>query len=262
MVNGDVPEGAAGGSAAGGSSDETAWLDLVARFDAPVPGAGDDSAVPWPERENLAWPDTPGDGARAGEEPDDRATEDTAAEDTGLEGAAPEDHVPDDRVPEHHVPDDPEPQDPEPQDPVPGDTVLEGSALEGSALDDTRLDDPISEGPPGPVRVAPPGPAPDQRVIAGPGARDYSPPADPEDDHYVPPPPPPLPKIDPVTKVAWLALLGGPLYLLVATAVGWTVSGLAAFIAVAAFIGGFAALVFRMGNGGPGDSGPDDGAVV
>jgi hypothetical protein len=112
------------------------------------------------------------------------------------------------------------------------------------------------------VRAAPSGPAPDQRVIAGPGARDYSPPADPEDDHYVPPPPPPLPKIDPVTKVAWLALLGGPLYLVIATAVGWTVSGLAAFIAVAAFIGGFAALVFRMGNGGPRDSGPDDGAVV
>jgi len=72
----------------------------------------------------------------------------------------------------------------------------------------------------------------------------------------------PLPKLDPVTKGAWVALFGGPLYLLIATAVGWTISGLSAFLAVAAFVGGFAVLVFRMDNGGPRDSGPDDGAVV
>ena len=78
----------------------------------------------------------------------------------------------------------------------------------------------------------------------------------------MPPPPPPLPRLDPVTKGAWLALFGGPLYLLIATAVGWNVSGLAAFLAVAAFVGGFAVLVLRMDSGGPRDSGPDDGAVV
>jgi hypothetical protein len=87
-------------------------------------------------------------------------------------------------------------------------------------------------------------------------------PADPVEEHFVPPPPPPLPKVDPVTKVAWVALFGGPLYLLIATAVGWTISGLSAFLAVAAFVGGFAVLVFRMDSGGPRDSGPDDGAVV
>src|SRR5215472_13647723 len=74
--------------------------------------------------------------------------------------------------------------------------------------------------------------------------------------------PPPLPKLDPVTKGAWVALFGGPLYLLIATAVGGGVSGLAAFLSVAAFVGGFAILVLRMDNGGPRDSGPDDGAVV
>jgi hypothetical protein len=85
---------------------------------------------------------------------------------------------------------------------------------------------------------------------------------DPGDEHYVPPPPPPLPKLDPVTKGAWVALFGGPLYLLIATAAGWSVSGLAAFLAVGAFVGGFAILVLRMDGGGPRDSGPDDGAVV
>jgi hypothetical protein len=87
--------------------------------------------------------------------------------------------------------------------------------------------------------------------------------ADDDDDHFIPPPPPPLPKLDPVAKGAWLALFGGPGYLVVATAAGWTVSGFTAFIAVAAFVAGFAILVLRMhepGPGGPDDG--DDGAVV
>jgi hypothetical protein len=83
-----------------------------------------------------------------------------------------------------------------------------------------------------------------------------------EEDHFVPPPPPPLPKVDPVTKGAWAALFGGPAYLLIATAAGWSVPGIAAFCAVAAFVGGFAVLVLRMDDGPPRDSGPDDGAVV
>jgi hypothetical protein len=94
------------------------------------------------------------------------------------------------------------------------------------------------------------------------GPRDTTAPEDPADEHYLPPPPPPLPRLDAVTKGAWLALFGGPFYLLVATALGWQVSGLAAFLAVAAFVGGFVVLVLRMNNGGPRDSGPDDGAVV
>ncbi len=86
-----------------------------------------------------------------------------------------------------------------------------------------------------------------------------------EDDegHYVPPAPPPLPRLDPITKGAWAALFGGPAYLVVATAVGWSVPGIAAFLAVAAFVTGFAILVLRMNDPGPGgpDDG-DDGAVV
>ena len=82
-----------------------------------------------------------------------------------------------------------------------------------------------------------------------------------EDDeaHYVPPPPPPLPSADPLTKGAWIALVGGPLYLLITVILDWEVPGYAAFLAVAAFIGGFVTLVLRMGDE-PRD--PDDGAVV
>jgi len=100
------------------------------------------------------------------------------------------------------------------------------------------------------------------RLGGGRGPRDTVAPEDPADEHFVPPPPPPLPKLDPVTKGAWLALFGGPLYLIIAWAVGWPISGLAAFACVAAFVGGFVVLVLRMDSGGPRDSGPDDGAVV
>lgn len=107
---------------------------------------------------------------------------------------------------------------------------------------------------------------PDQRwpgLGTGSGPRDVPPVSDPADDHYIPPVPPPLPKLDPVTKLAWLALFGGPLYLLISTATGAAISGLAAFLAVAAFVGGFVILVLRMDNGRPPDSGSDDdGAVV
>lgn len=85
---------------------------------------------------------------------------------------------------------------------------------------------------------------------------------DDEDEHFVPPPPPPLPRADAGTKFAWVALFGGPGYLLLAAAMQWEVPGWAAFLAVAAFVGGFVALVMRMNDGRGNGSGPDDGAVV
>jgi hypothetical protein len=81
------------------------------------------------------------------------------------------------------------------------------------------------------------------------------------DDHYIPPPPPPLPTLDPVAKGAWTALFGGPAYLLTATMTGWAMPGWATFGAVAAFVGGFAVIVMRMGDR-PSGSGPDNGAVL
>lgn len=83
-----------------------------------------------------------------------------------------------------------------------------------------------------------------------------------EDEGYTPPAPPPLPKVDLTTKIAWVALFGGPAYLLIAAMANWDMQGWALFVAVAAFIGGFVALVVRMGDGPPNDSGWDDGAVL
>ncbi|GLZ10483.1 hypothetical protein Acsp04_07180 [Actinomadura sp. NBRC 104425] len=117
---------------------------------------------------------------------------------------------------------------------------------------------PASGGPaaPGPDAAGPDAADPD---AADPDAADPDA-ADPDDEgHFVPPPPPPLPNPDPLTKGAWAALVGGPLYLLVTVVMDWQVPGWAAFLAVAAFIGGFVTLVLRMGDE-PRD--PDDGAVV
>ncbi len=116
-----------------------------------------------------------------------------------------------------------------------------------------------ADGPPG---TREPHVVPVPRLVRG--ARDAMPAADDDDDeHFTPPPPPPLPKLDPLAKGAWAALFGGPAYLVVATGAGWTVPGFAAFCAVAAFVAGFAILVLRMNEPGPGgpDDG-DDGAVV
>jgi hypothetical protein len=92
-------------------------------------------------------------------------------------------------------------------------------------------------------------------------ARVVKPATDDEDDedHFIPPPPPPLPKPDAMTRFAWVALLGGPLYLVASVFLNRSVPNWAAFVAVAAFIGGFVALVLRMGDEPPED---DDGAVV
>jgi hypothetical protein len=111
---------------------------------------------------------------------------------------------------------------------------------------------------PGPFGGMNPGP-PQIRIVRP--ASPVPPPGD-DDDHFVPPVPPPLPRLDPVTKGAWAALFGGPAYLLAAVMMGWQVPSWAAFTAVAAFVGGFATLVVRMGERPPRDSGPDDGAVV
>ena len=80
-----------------------------------------------------------------------------------------------------------------------------------------------------------------------------------QDERFVPPPPPPLPRVDTTTKVAWLALAGGPVALLLATVGGFYVPPWLALAGVVAFIGGFLTLVLRMKGGPPDD---EDGAIV
>jgi hypothetical protein len=141
---------------------------------------------------------------------------------------------------------------------------LDGTDLDGD-LDDNldSAEDEDADTPTAPGGGSIPGviPAPPQLRIIRPASPAPFPTGD-DDDHFVPPDPPPLPRLDPLTKGAWVALFGGPAYLLIAVMVDWQVPGWAAFCAVAAFIGGFATLVVHMGDRPPRDSGPDDGAVV
>jgi len=80
-------------------------------------------------------------------------------------------------------------------------------------------------------------------------------------DHYVPPEPPRGPRLDWISRIAWLGLIGGPL-LLIAAAVLDFGTGRITTLAVVGFIGGFLTLVIRMKDRLPPDDTPDDGAVV
>jgi hypothetical protein len=202
----------------GENEEDAAWLDLIARYEAPAAGQT------WPERENLAEP-----GAATSE----ASIPDASQVRTPKAPGSPEGPQAKAR--------------PVPVDP-PFNADLTAPDLPGPDL-------------PGPDLTAPDLAAPE---LAGPdrpapGAR---PAPETQEEHYFPPPPPPLPKLDPVTKGAWAALFGGPAYLLIATAVGWTVPAVAAFFAIGAFVGGFAILVMRMGDEPRDGNGPDDGAVV
>lgn len=96
-------------------------------------------------------------------------------------------------------------------------------------------------------------------VHRAPGPRDYEP-AEGADEGFVPPEPPPLPRGDLISRLLWLGVIGGPLFLLI-VAVAWQdAPQLLKLAAVAAFAGGFVALVVRMPRDRTEDD--DDGAVV
>lgn len=78
------------------------------------------------------------------------------------------------------------------------------------------------------------------------------------DEHFVPPEPPPLGGGDPLTTLAWLGALGGPVFLLVAALAWRTAPSLLIGAAVLAFVAGFVTLVVRM----PDRDEDDDGAEV
>ncbi|MFF4352287.1 hypothetical protein [Streptomyces sp. NPDC001530] len=101
------------------------------------------------------------------------------------------------------------------------------------------------------------------------GPRDYqaSEPSDDdfdEDDegHFVPPEPPPLPAADTTAKFAWLAVIGGPILLLLAVLLGWDMTWWLATLGIGGFLGGFATLVMRMKTDDEDGDDPGRGAVV
>ncbi|WNI25218.1 hypothetical protein [Streptomyces sp. ITFR-16] len=104
------------------------------------------------------------------------------------------------------------------------------------------------------------------------GPRDYEP-AEPsagdiddEDDsgegHFVPPEPPPLPEADVTAKFAWLAVVGGPVLLLVAVLLQWEMTWWLTTVCVGGFLGGFVTLVARMEHDDEDGDDPGRGAVV
>ena len=231
----------------GENDEEAAWLDLIANYDAP---AAIEGGSPWPEREDLTEPDNaPIPGAsqvtrspQTPESPQATGPFPISEPPPGTRPAAPADPLagPDQR-------------------PAPGGRQVPGTRPGPGANGFSGRNGQGGQGPgygasgAAPVPGTPPSPAgPDRPSPRGPES---------QEEHYFPPPPPPLPKLDPLSKGAWAALFGGPAYLLIATAVGWTVPAIAAFFAIGAFVGGFAILVLRMGDDRNGN-GPDDGAVV
>jgi hypothetical protein len=83
-----------------------------------------------------------------------------------------------------------------------------------------------------------------------------------DEEHFVPPEAPPIPTADAVTRTAWTGVIGGPLFLILATLFGWGADGLPGLLAVIAFVGGFVTLVARMKDRPSLDESGDDGAVV
>ncbi|MFF7774249.1 hypothetical protein ACFZCG_07435 [Streptomyces tanashiensis] len=148
--------------------------------------------------------------------------------------------------------------------PKPAETAPE--AAEGAGPDEADGDP-----EPGPER-----PALGSSIVFAPGVRtggprDYAP-AEPDDGpggadegHFVPPEPPPLPEADATTKFAWLAVVGGPVLMLVAVLLQWDMTWWLTTLCVGGFLGGFATLVARMKHDDDDDDGFDDpgrGAVV
>ncbi|WP_043263984.1 hypothetical protein [Streptomyces sp. CT34] len=140
-------------------------------------------------------------------------------------------------------------------------------SADGRPDDDTADDDaPRSPGSPGPPS------RPGGFVVFAPGVgpRDWSA-AEPSDDdfdatdegHFTPPEPPPLPTPDVTTKFAWIAVLGGPLLLVVMVLLQQPVTWWITVLGIGGFLGGFATLVARMKNDREDDDDlPGGGAVV
>jgi hypothetical protein len=216
-----------GGGDAGGEvgRDEAAWRDLIARFD--LPADPELTSTPWPASEDLAGPaqaslDSPAPGRLAGNAGPDLA--DAAGQDRG-EAA---DTVADPVI----TPDQLGGQ------PVLPPTVRPWARPSGGYI-----------------------PADRTRVIRPAGdPRSYSPPED-DDERYVPAPLPPPARLDAVAKAAIFGVIGGPGYLLLSVLMHWAISATAAFAAVAAFVGGFVALVLKLGDR-PRRDDDDDGAVL
>jgi hypothetical protein len=95
------------------------------------------------------------------------------------------------------------------------------------------------------------------------GPRDWEAAEDEDEGHFVPPEPPPLPQADLTTKLAWVAVLGGPLLLVGAALLQQEMTWWLATLGIGGFLGGFGTLVARMRDDSDDEwPNPGGGAVV
>lgn len=97
--------------------------------------------------------------------------------------------------------------------------------------------------------------------IGATGPRDHTP-AEPADEGHFVPPEPELPEADTTAKFAWLAVVGGPVLLLLAVLLQWDMTWWLTTLGIGGFLGGFATLVARMSTTDDEDDDPGRGAVV
>ncbi|MFC6062321.1 hypothetical protein [Streptomyces ochraceiscleroticus] len=113
---------------------------------------------------------------------------------------------------------------------------------------------------PGSFIVYAPGVGPRDWSADAPSDEDFD-----EDDegHFTPPEPPPLPQADVTTKFAWIAVLGGPLLLILVMIFQQPVTWWITTLGIGGFLGGFATLFARMKTDDEDDDPrPGGGAVV
>lgn len=134
-------------------------------------------------------------------------------------------------------------------------------------VDDVKPEPPAAEPDPEP-EAEPPSPAAPKlgsSVVFAPGVgmgpRDHSPPEPKDEGHFVPPEPE-LPPADTTAKFAWLAVVGGPVLLLLAVLLQWEMTWWLTTLGIGGFLGGFATLVARMAQDEDDDDDPGRGAVV
>ena len=142
---------------------------------------------------------------------------------------------------------------------------VEDLALLEPEPNDSRTTDPTEDKPPtakplgSSVAFAP--------GVAGPRDSEAPEPSDDDFDaddegHFVPPEPPPLPAADTTAKFAWLAVIGGPVLLLLAVLLSWDMTWWLATLGIGGFLGGFGTLVSRMKSDDEDGDDPGRGAVV
>ncbi|MEU9003035.1 hypothetical protein ACFWBI_11470 [Streptomyces sp. NPDC059982] len=103
--------------------------------------------------------------------------------------------------------------------------------------------------------------APGVGAMTGPRDHTPAPPKGEDEGHFVPPEPE-LPPADTTAKFAWLAVVGGPVLLLLAVLLQWDMTWWLTTLGIGGFLGGFATLVARMAHGDDEDDDPGRGAVV